>query len=146
MSGAVTVKPLVWEGDEHGNFRAQSIRGGEGVDRWTEPSVIGDDRDTYEAWGIDGIFDTPKEAQGAIEAEISSEILSALTIQPADPMSDPRVVALVEAATKLRRSVCGPTGFADAVRHNSGQAYPWPSLDAAELALIAALRAIGGES
>ena len=71
----------------------------------------------------------------------AADILSALTIQPADPLSDPRVVALVEAAGKLRHSLCGPTGFADAVRHHSGQAYPWPSLDAAELALDAAIRA-----
>lgn len=71
---------------------------------------------------------------------------SALTTHPADPLSDPRVKALVEAATKMRHSVCGPTGFAEAVRHNSGRAYPWPSLDDAERALDTALRAIGGEA
>lgn len=43
-------------------------------------------------------------------------------------------VAGLEAALKaMLQSVCGPVGFAEAVRHNSGRAYPWPSLDAAEL-------------
>ena len=32
----------------------------------------------------------------------------------------------------MLQSVCGPTGFAEAVRHNSGHAYPWHSLDDAE--------------
>ena len=38
----------------------------------------------------------------------------------------------VEVMTTMMHSVCGPTGFAEAVRHNSGLAYPWPSLDTAE--------------
>ena len=53
-----------------------------------------------------------------------------------------KVQALVEAVQSLLRSVCGPTGFADAVRHDSGYAYPWPSLDAAEAQARAALAAM----
>jgi Lar family restriction alleviation protein len=49
---------------------------------------------------------------------------------------------LVEAAKALRNAVCGPTGFAEAVRHNTGLALPWPSLDAAEERLAAALALI----
>ena len=54
---------------------------------------------------------------------------------------DPRVAALVDAATAMYRAVCGPTGFVTAVRHNSGLAYPWPSFDDAEPALKSALAA-----
>ena len=121
---AVTVKPLVWTGG--------AILVATGPDIQTIGHSI------------------PSDSQVEYDTERAARILSALTIHPSDPLSDPlsdpRVKALVEAARALRHSVCGPTGFADAVRHNSGQAYPWPSLDAAELALDAALRAIGGEA
>jgi len=30
------------------------------------------------------------------------------------------------------RAVCGPDGFAAAIRQTSGMMYPWPALDAAE--------------
>ena len=51
-------------------------------------------------------------------------------------------VAGMEAALRdMLQSVCGPTGFAEAVRHNSGHAYPWHSLDAAEAMSRAALSA-----
>lgn len=79
----VRVKPLVWDEDGHGNFRAQSVRGGEGVDRIIEPQVIGDDRVTYEAWGIKDSFDDLAAACAAVEAEILSEILAAIEPQPA---------------------------------------------------------------
>lgn len=85
QAAQVRVKPLVWEEDEHGNFRAKSVRGGEGVDRLTEPQVIGDNRVIYEAWGIKGEFDTPQEAQAAVEAEILPEIIATL-----EPHPDPR--------------------------------------------------------
>jgi len=77
----VAVKPLVWEEDDHGNFRAHSIRGGEGVDRLMhhDGSLA-----YFAAWGIEGEFDTPEAAQAAIEAEIASEILAAIDVQP-DP-------------------------------------------------------------
>ena len=51
-------------------------------------------------------------------------------------------VAGLEAALRdMLQAVCGPTGFAEAVRHNSGHAYPWHSLDAAEAMSRAALSA-----
>lgn len=85
QSAQVRVKPLVWEEDGHGNFRAQSVRGGEGVDRIIELHITCDDRVTYEAWGIKDSFDDPVAAMSAVEAEISSEILAALEPQPATP-------------------------------------------------------------
>lgn len=50
-----------------------------------------------------------------------------------------KVTRLTEALQQLLRAVCGPTGFAAAVRHNSGLYHPWPSLDAAEANARAAL-------
>ncbi len=50
-----------------------------------------------------------------------------------------RVARLEAAVTAMLNAVCGPTGFAEAVRHNSGQAFPWHSLDAAEAQARAAL-------
>jgi hypothetical protein len=39
----------------------------------------------------------------------------------------------------MLRAVCGPDGFAAAIRQTSGMAYPWPALDAAEREARAAL-------
>ncbi len=58
----------------------------------------------------------------------------------------PDVMAeLVEALRGLHQAVCGETGFAACVRQDSGKAYPWPALDAAEEAARAALARIGGQ-
>ena len=48
---------------------------------------------------------------------------------------------LREALEQLLHAVCGETGFAAAVRNDSGTAYPWPALDIAEEAARAALAA-----
>lgn len=40
--------------------------------------------------------------------------------------------ALREALVVLHHAVCGETGFANAVREESGKAYPWPALDIAD--------------
>ena len=54
--------------------------------------------------------------------------------------------SVVEALKELLQAVCGETGFAACVRQDSGRAYPWPALDAAEAKAQAALRALkGGE-
>lgn len=64
-----------------------------------------------------------------------------LTTNPPQP-SEAVAVALKE----LLQAVCGETGFAACVRQDSGRAYPWPALDAAEAKAQAALRALkGGE-
>ncbi len=47
--------------------------------------------------------------------------------------------ALRDALKAMVGSVCGPTGFAEAVRHNTGLALPWESLDIAERKARAAL-------
>ena len=51
-----------------------------------------------------------------------------------------RIEALGAALEDMLQSTCGPTGFAEAIRHNSGFAYPWPSLDLAEMKARAALK------
>lgn len=51
--------------------------------------------------------------------------------------------AVMEALSDLLQAVCGETGFAAAVRRESGKAYPWPALDLAE---AKALRALKGEN
>lgn len=43
------------------------------------------------------------------------------------------------ALERLIHAVCGETGFAECVRRDSGKAYPWPALDAAEAEARAAL-------
>ena len=48
---------------------------------------------------------------------------------------------LREALEKLHHAVCGETGFAAAVRQESGKAYPWPALDIADDLARAALAA-----
>jgi hypothetical protein len=50
-----------------------------------------------------------------------------------------REAAKDAALRTLMQAVCGPIGFAEAVRHNTGLALPWPSLDAAEAQARAAL-------
>ena len=45
------------------------------------------------------------------------------------------------ALEKLHHAVCGETGFAAAVRQESGKAYPWPALDIADDLARAALAA-----
>jgi hypothetical protein len=47
--------------------------------------------------------------------------------------------ALHDALKKLHHAVCGDSGFASAVRAHSGVPYPWPALDIAEEAAVAAL-------
>ena len=49
------------------------------------------------------------------------------------------VAALVEAAKAILHAVCHETGFAAAVRADSGLAYPWEPLDIAEAQLRQAL-------
>jgi hypothetical protein len=52
----------------------------------------------------------------------------------------------VEALRELHHAVCGGTGFAQAVRMESGKAYPWPALDKADDAVLAVLTELeGGE-
>jgi hypothetical protein len=50
--------------------------------------------------------------------------------------------ALREALVDLLHAVCGKTGFAEAVRRDSGRMYPWPALELAEAKALAALKEI----
>ena len=64
-----------------------------------------------------------------------------LSARPPQPSA-----SVVEALEAMLHAVCGETGFAACVRHDSGSAYPWPALDAAEEKARSALRALkGGE-
>jgi hypothetical protein len=50
-----------------------------------------------------------------------------------------RVKVLEDALRAMTHAVCGETGFAECVRRDSGQAYPWPALEIAETAARAAM-------
>jgi hypothetical protein len=102
---------------------------------------------TYAAEAKD--LGAPVELRRSWKAVIAhlSEVPEAIRALPAiDPMQDPRVVALVEAAKRLHHAVCGETGFAQCVREDSGRAYPWPALDEADDLFRATLAEIKGES
>ena len=49
------------------------------------------------------------------------------------------IEVLREALVDLLHAVCGKTGFAEAVRRDSGRIYPWPALELAETKARAAL-------
>ena len=68
-----------------------------------------------------------------------------------DRIEEPRamvseVAALVEAAKAVLHAVCHETGFAAAVRADSGLAYPWEPLEIAEAQLRQALAPFGGQT
>lgn len=46
----------------------------------------------------------------------------------------------IEAVRQMHHAVCGETGFAAAVRADSGRAYPWPALDLAEEIALEVMR------
>ena len=55
-----------------------------------------------------------------------------------------RIEALEKALRAMLHAVCHETGFAAAVRADSGKAYPWVTLDAAEEQARAALEGKDG--
>ncbi len=56
-----------------------------------------------------------------------------------------RIEALEAALQAMLHAVCHETGFAAAVRADSGKAYPWVTLDAAEEQARAALEGKDGD-
>lgn len=58
-------------------------------------------------------------------------VLDADFLDKAQVIADPDV-GIREALKALLHAVCGPTGFAAAVREDTRKAYPWPALDEAE--------------
>ena len=131
----VTVKPLVWREQSNACQVADTPWGSAAVQdeshalcphRWGWWMVGSDEDDSATGYGHN-----IEQAQAAAQADYESRILSALTIHPADPLSDPRVVALVDAARGLL--------FA----HDHGNGLEgWYNV---REKLRAALRAIGGE-
>ena len=86
------------------------------------------DNGAIDLYDIDGMFEA---ARAIFDAATVAEARLAAVEAERDRMR--------EALTDLLNAACGPVGFAEAVRHNSGKAYPWPSLDAAEEKARAAL-------
>jgi len=60
--------------------------------------------------------------------------------------AEAKLAKAVEALRNLHGAVCGETGFAAAVRAESGKAYPWPWLDQSDADARAILAEIKGES
>lgn len=87
--------------------------------------------------GAHGHASTADWAKREAQEHHNQRILSALSAsQPAAPRADDLRAALEQ----MLHAVCGETGFAEAVRRDSGLAYPWPALDIAEERARAALR------
>lgn len=61
-------------------------------------------------------------------------------------IAERKLARAVEALQVLHHAVCGETGFAAAVRMESGKAYPWPALDNADdfaSTVLAELKEVG---
>jgi len=156
---AVTVKPLEWDGHvahtTFGSYAVHDCRGYGQTYRLRLP--MGVEGHTMLDHGSELMFTTQELAQAAAQADYEARILSALTIQPADPLSDPRVVALVEATKAFIHDVDDLIANSEGVSglHMNGDVADWESLlpgglFGAWLVSIdefrAALRAIGGEA
>jgi hypothetical protein len=77
----------------------------------------------------------------AVRADLAPPL--PVTALPGEVDWKARAEALEAALQDFLNAVCGPVGFASAVRHDSGLAYPWHSLDDAEAkarALVAAAK------
>ena len=74
----------------------------------------------------------PADRIEALEAE-NERLRNAMVVM------DNTVRELTEALREMFEAVCGETGFAQAVRAESGIPYPWPALDLAEAMARAAL-------
>ena len=145
---AVTVKPLVWNTERmiSGDYRIHVTFG-----QNNRPFMLS--RGSY----IIEYGDTETELQIKAQSDHQSRILSSLTIKLADPLSDPRVVALVKAAMKVmyaaelreyyHRLPNDKNRIGDQKSTKSKARDAWiKSFRRACSATDAALRAIGGES
>ena len=141
---AVTVKPLVWDGHvahtTFGSYAVHDCRGYGQTYRLRLP--MGVEGHTVLSHCSELMFTTQELAKAAAQADYEARILSALTIHPADPLSDPRVGALVEAAAVLimQHDMENPMRQADF--HGDMCQCRRCRMDV----LRAALRAIGGEA
>ena len=79
------------------------------------------------------------ELAQAIACAITQAGASLTAAQKAGPV-------LLEALKALHHAVCGETGFAAAVRADSGRAYPWHALDIADELTRAAIAQAQGPS
>lgn len=113
-----------WNGDYHTVPTAYTVR------------LADENGWKWSGFGGHGYENSPEAAKAAAQADYEARVLSAIELVPVKAQDD-----LVEDALRtLLHAVCGETGFANAVRNESGHAYPWPSLDVAEAKAFHALR------
>ena len=76
------------------------------------------------------------------ERDIATSNLAAAAPDLARALLDARAERdrAIEAVRQMHHAVCGETGFAAAVRADSGRAYPWPALDLAEEIALEVMR------
>lgn len=101
----------------------------------------------YESVIASGIMHRSTSAQrfaDAIRAIDPAEVMAKVGEVETTPAPD-AIARLVEALEAMLHAVCGETGFAACVRHDSGLAYPWPALEAAEEKARSVLRALKGD-
>ena len=150
---AVTVNPLVWREQSNTCQVADTPWGSAAVQdeshalcphRWGWWMVGSDEDDSATGYGHN-----IEIAKAAAQADYEARILSALTIQPADPLSDPRVKALVEAIQHFiepaRRTPDPAQIRADALREAAaklaemydGGLLSWPQYQRASASILA---------
>lgn len=97
-----------------------------------------------EGCGTCAVCDDCFVASAAIRSIDPAEVLEKVGEVETTPAPD-AIARLVEALEAMLHAVCGETGFAACVRHDSGLAYPWPALEAAEEKARSVLRALKGD-
>ena len=130
---AVRVKPLEWKEHHDGNHRKGEVFSTRSPVSFAPIAA----HKKHDGWWLNvdcKTYPTLEAAKAAAQADYAARIMAAIDVVD--------VAELVEAAEGLHRAVCGDTGFVAAVRADSGLAYPWPALDAAEERLAAALAKI----
>ena len=88
---------------------------------------------------IDDSFDLGWTSRDAATLIVSRMQAEGLVMAPAQPAAD-----LVEALKELLHAYCSDTGFAAAVRQDTGLAYPWEPGEIAEAKARAALSRYAG--
>jgi len=106
---------------------------------------------TLEAWTSDGYTMAGTENEndifeaeiidGSLVARLRAEEINEFAAHPEGLLAEAaaRIEQLEQALQAMLHAVCSPTGFAAAVRTDSGKAYPWVTLEYAEQMARAAL-------
>ena len=91
----------------------------------------------FSPYAVDGGCD----AYGQMEEDDQGDYYNREDCDAALAAAIAREEGLREALSAMRHAVCGDTGFANAVRLDTGKAYDWPALERAEEKANAALEA-----